>query len=57
MFSFYLSKDVSESGYVTFGGYNLAQFAKPGSKDEDIFWASIVPQEKFWTLYMKGAGF
>ena len=56
MFSFYLSKDANEDGFVTFGGYDIAKFALSGAKEADIFWAKIVPQEKFWTLYMKDVG-
>ena len=39
MFSIYLSNDEAVPGKMIFGGYDLGQFAKPGAKDSDIFWA------------------
>lgn len=55
MFSFYLSKSPEEPGSVTFGGYDLQQYAKKGSTDKDIFWSKIIPGEKSWTVSMTGA--
>lgn len=37
---------------VTFGGYDVAQFSKPGKTEKDIFWAKSVAGEKYWTLNM-----
>jgi hypothetical protein len=37
--SFYLSKTPQEDGMVTFGGYDVKKFAKPGLTDKDVFWA------------------
>ena len=37
---------------VTFGGYDVEKFAKPGLKEKDVFWASSVSNEKYWTLNM-----
>ena len=54
LFSFYLSKDPAQDGRVTFGGYDVASFAKPGSTDKDIFWSDTVRGEKYWTLGMSG---
>ena len=56
MFSFYLSKDPAQDGRVTFGGYDVASFAKPGSTDKDIFWSGAVRGERYWTLPMSGVG-
>jgi hypothetical protein len=42
---------------VTFGGYDLAKFAKPGKTDGDIFWSKMVPNEKYWTVGMSDVGF
>ena len=39
-FSFYLS--TGDDSSITFGGYDLAQYAKPGSKKEDVFWSNIL---------------
>jgi len=52
LFSFYLSKTPSEDGYVTFGGYDIGRFAKPGSSESSVFWAEISTFEKLWTLPM-----
>jgi len=51
-FSFYLSKDPSKESYVTFGGYDLGQFAKDGAQERDVFWVDMVRGEKFWTVRM-----
>lgn len=37
---------------VTFGGYDVEKFSKPGLKEKDVFWASSVNNEKYWTLNM-----
>jgi hypothetical protein len=37
---------------VTFGGYDVALYAKPGKTEKDVFWANTVKNEKFWTLNM-----
>jgi hypothetical protein len=55
LFSIYLSRTPSEDGRVTFGGYNVASFAQTGKKEADIFWGSIVPYERYWTLPMHKA--
>jgi hypothetical protein len=41
---------------VTFGGYDLSQFAKPGSGDSDIFWSKMIKNEKYWTTAMSDVG-
>ena len=56
LFSFYLSRTPSEEGMVTFGGYDVERFAKPGLTDKNIFWANIETQEKMWTLNLNGIG-
>ena len=57
MFSFYLTSKPNQGGsFVTFGGYDLAQYARAGSKADDIFWGQIIPQEKYWTLNMASVG-
>jgi hypothetical protein len=52
LFSFYLSRNPSEDGRITFGGYDIANFAQPGKKEADIFWGKAVPYERYWTLPM-----
>lgn len=53
-FSFYIT--TGDDSQITFGGYDLHQYAKSGAKDDDIFWASILRQEKYWTVNMDLAG-
>jgi hypothetical protein len=53
-FSFYIS--TGDDSQVTFGGYDLLQYAKSGSKEDDVFWASIIRKEKYWTVNMALAG-
>ena len=38
---------------VTFGGYDVSLYAKPGKTEKDVFWANTVKGEKFWTLNMR----
>jgi len=38
IFSIYLSNKENVKGQMTFGGYDLAKFAKAGSTDKDIKW-------------------
>lgn len=53
MFSFYLTSKPNQPGsFVTFGGYDLSKYAKPGAKADDIFWGTIVHSERYWTLNM-----
>ena len=52
MFSVYLSKSPKENGSITFGGYDLGQYAKAGLSDSDIFWADVSKQEHYWTVGM-----
>lgn len=37
---------------VTFGGYDVEKYSKPGKTEKDVFWADTVHGEKFWTLNM-----
>lgn len=53
MFSIYLSNDESVPGKMIFGGYDLAQFAKQGAKDSDIFWADQSKNDQYWTINSK----
>jgi len=53
MFSFFLSRTPEEDGSITFGGYDLVQYAKAGLRDKDIFWGDINKNEKYWTLAME----
>ena len=39
IFSFYLTNNEDKSGKLTFGGYDLKKYAKPGKTEKDIFWA------------------
>jgi hypothetical protein len=52
MFSVYLSSTPNENGSITFGGYDLAHYAKSGLSDRDIFWAEMITQENYWTVGM-----
>lgn len=56
-FSVYLSPDPHEDGSITFGGYDVAAYAKKGSTEGDIFWSKIIDDEKYWTVPMTGATF
>lgn len=40
-----------------FGTYDLAQFAKKGSKEEDITWANVASDEKTWSITFDGLKF
>ena len=40
-----------------FGNYDLAQYAKKGSKDGDITWANVAPDEKTWSITFNGLKF
>lgn len=58
LFSFYLTNTPEKSGTLTLGGYNLAKFAAPGTKDKDIFWADMAHKQTFfWTLRMGDLSF
>lgn len=38
---------------MTFGGYNLAAYAKPGLGEKDIFWAKVAHKKThFWVVNM-----
>lgn len=53
MFSMYLSNKAEEPGKITFGGYDIAKFAKQGSQEKDIFWSDLAhARTYFWTLRM-----
>jgi hypothetical protein len=54
-FSVYLSPVKEEDGSITFGGYDVARYAKKGSTDADIFWSSTYDGERYWTIPMIGA--
>lgn len=54
-FSVYLSPIKEEDGSITFGGYDVARYAKKGSTDADIFWSSTYDGERYWTVPMIGA--
>jgi len=56
LFSVFLSKTPEEDGSITFGGYDLAQYAKSGATENDIFWGKVNQNENYWTLGMSGAG-
>jgi len=47
MFSIYLSNDRKSPGDISFGGYDLEKFAKPGAQ---ILWADQSANEAYWTL-------
>ena len=55
VFSFYLPK--GENGKLTFGGYNLAKYAKKGAKDSDITWSTVSSDEKTWSANFNGLKF
>jgi hypothetical protein len=52
-FSIFLSNKEEEPGKITFGGYDLAKYAKAGSGEKDVFWSDLAHQRTyFWTLRM-----
>lgn len=55
LFSFYLPK--GQNGKLVFGQYDLAKYAKAGSKQEDIAWSGISNDEKTWSLTFNGLKF
>jgi len=57
VFSLYLSNEESVKGKIVFGGYDLAQFAKQGAKDSDIFWADQASNEQYWMINSKEVKF
>jgi len=53
MFSIYLSNAESAKGKIIFGGYDIAQYAKSGLTEKDIYWANQAHKtDYFWTLNM-----
>ena len=56
MFSVFLSKTPEENGSITFGGYDLAEYAKAGASEKDIFWGEVSQNENYWTLGMDHVG-
>jgi len=38
MFSVFLSRVPEENGSITFGGYDLPNYAKQGLSEKDVFW-------------------
>jgi hypothetical protein len=55
VFSFYLPK--GSNGKITLGGYDLAQFGKRGSTENDITWSQVDGDEKTWSVNFNGAQF
>ena len=47
MFSIYLSNDGSSPGDITFGGYDLGRFAKPGTI---LKWMQMAPNPYYWNV-------
>lgn len=56
-FSIYLSNDFKSKGKITFGGYDLAKYAKKGSTEKDIFWADQARNEQYWAINNKAVTF
>lgn len=54
IFSIYLSNDESIKGDISFGGYNLEKFAKPGAQ---IKWVDQAANENYWEANSKGISF
>lgn len=53
IFSIYLSNAESAKGKIIFGGYDVAQYAKSGLTEKDIYWANQAHKtDYFWTLNM-----
>lgn len=50
LFSIYLSKNDGDDGVITFGGYDVSQYAKEGLTNESIFWSKASPFEKYWSI-------
>jgi hypothetical protein len=42
VFSFYLSRGDGSVGSIVLGGYDLDQYAKDGSTEQDISWISLI---------------
>jgi hypothetical protein len=45
-----LSNDHESPGSLSFGGYDLEQFATAGATDKDMLWADIGHNEAYWTM-------
>ena len=45
MFSIYLSKNENIPGEISFGGYDLKNYAKA---DKEITWINIGKNERYW---------
>ena len=54
IFSIYLSNDPKVKGKVTFGGFDLKNFAKKGSTESDVYWIDQSPNENYWATNSKG---
>jgi hypothetical protein len=53
IFSIFLSNSPDRKGRITFGGYDLASFAKTGMKESDVIWTSLAHQtDHFWNINM-----
>lgn len=57
IFSLYLSNKENIMGKITFGGYDLKNFAKQGMKESDVFWMDQSINEAYWAVNSKGARF
>lgn len=54
IFSIYLSNDMKSPGDISFGGYDLAKFAKKG---KELFWTNQSNNDQYWTTNSKGVKF
>lgn len=54
MFSIYLTNDKKTPGDISFGGYDLEKYAKPGA---EITWADQSANEQYWAVNTKSVGF
>jgi len=57
LFSIYLSNDTKKKGKITFGGYDVAKYAKKGLGEKDVFGADQAKNENYWAINNKEVSF
>lgn len=51
VFSMYFAKKGQSGSKITFGGYNVEEFAQKGLKESDVAWIDTDPENKlYWSL-------
>ena len=56
-FAFYFSKGSGSIGNLKFGDFDFEKYAKPGSKESDIVWTSLVEDNEGWTIPLNSIKF